>query len=158
MKVIIENQEFIIKNLEHLKNHCSIEKIAENHWHILYHQQSISLRLINKNVEEQTAEWKINGKTVVAKYQSELEVLLQSMGLSNQNQKKIKELKSPMPGLIKKVMVKTGENIAKGEPLLILEAMKMENILKSPADLTIAQVKVHEGNAVDKNQVLIVFE
>lgn len=158
MKVIIENQEFILKDLENLKPHLSIEKIEENHWHILHNHQSISLKLISQNLEEQTAEWKINGKTLIAKYQSELEVLLQSMGLSNQNQKKVKELKSPMPGLIKKIMVKVGDNIQKGEPLLTLEAMKMENILKSPADVKIAQIKINEGNAVDKNQVLIVFE
>ncbi len=158
MKVIIENQEFLLKDLENLKQNLSIEKIEENHWHILYKQQSISLKLVSKNLEEQTSEWKINGKTVLAKYQSELEVLLQSMGLSNQNQKKIKELKSPMPGLIKKIMVNVGDSIPKGEPLLTLEAMKMENILKSPADVKIALIKVSEGNAVDKNQVLIVFE
>ncbi len=158
MKVIIENQEFLLKDLENLKKDLSIEKIEENHWHILYHNQSISLKLISKNLEEQTSEWRINGKTVLTKYQSELDVLLQSMGLSNQNQKKIKELKSPMPGLIKKIMVHVGDFISKGEPLLTLEAMKMENILKSPVDVKIAQIKVSEGNAVDKNQVLIVFE
>lgn len=158
MKVIIENQEFLIKDLENLKKELSIEKIEENHWHVLYNNQSFSIKLINKNLEEQTAEWRINGKTIIAKYQSGLEVLLQSMGLNNQSQKKIKELKSPMPGLIKKIMVKVGDTIQKGDPIVTLEAMKMENILKAPSDAKIAQIKIAEGNAVDKNQVLVIFE
>lgn len=158
MKVIIENQEFLIKDLENLKKDLSIEKIEENHWHVLYNNQSFSIKLINKNSEDQTAEWRINGKTVMAKYQSELEVLLQSMGLNTQNQKKIKELKSPMPGLIKKIMVKVGDTLQKGDPIVTLEAMKMENILKAPSDAKIAQIKIAEGNAVDKNQVLVIFE
>lgn len=158
MKVIIENQEFLLKDLEAIKPNLSIEKIEENHWHILYNHQSITLKLIAKNEEEKITEWRINGKTVIAKYQSELDVLLQSMGLSAQSQRKIKELKSPMPGLIKKIAVKAGDTVSKGDALLTLEAMKMENILKAPADVKIAQIKVKEGNAVDKNQVLIVFE
>ncbi len=158
MKVIIEDQEFYIQDLQAIKKDLSIEQIEENHWHLLYHNQSISLKLIAKNLEEKTAEWRINGKTVFAKYQSELDVLLQSMGLSNQSQRKIKDLKSPMPGLIKKIMVKEGEILSKGDSLLTLEAMKMENILKAPTDVKIAQIKVEEGSAVEKNQVLIVFE
>jgi biotin carboxyl carrier protein len=158
MKVIIENQEFLLKDLEKLKEQLSIVKIEENHWHMLYQNQSISLKLIAKNMEDQTAEWRINGKTVFSKYQSELEVLLQSMGLNNQSQKKIKELKSPMPGLIKKIIVNIGDQVQKGEPLLVLEAMKMENILKSPADVKISQIKINEGNTVEKNQVLLIFE
>jgi len=158
MKVIIENQEILLKELQNFKKDLDIVKIEENHWHILYQNQSFTIKLIAKNLEEKTAEWKINGKSVISKYQSELDVLLQSMGLSSQNQKKVRELKSPMPGLIKKVHIKVGDEIKKGEPLLVLEAMKMENILKAPVDVKVSQIKVVEGNTVEKNQILVVFE
>jgi biotin carboxyl carrier protein len=47
--------------------------------------------------------------------------------------------------------------VRKGEALLILEAMKMENVLKAPSDLLISEIKVVQGQAVEKNQPLILF-
>jgi biotin carboxyl carrier protein len=50
-----------------------------------------------------------------------------------------------------------GQEIKKGEPLLVLEAMKMENIIKAAADVVVKQIKIKQGQAVEKNQVLITF-
>ena len=58
----------------------------------------------------------------------------------------------------KQADVKVGDTIKKGEPLVVLEAMKMENILKAIADVTIKKISIEKGNAVEKNQVLIMFE
>jgi biotin carboxyl carrier protein len=55
-------------------------------------------------------------------------------------------------------MVESGQTIAKGEGLLILEAMKMENMLKAEQDGTVKSVNVSVGDAVEKNNVLIDFE
>ena len=62
-----------------------------------------------------------------------------------------------MPGLIIDLKVKDGDQVKAGDPLLILEAMKMENIIKSPGDATVKSVKVTMGEGVEKNQVLIEF-
>ena len=62
-----------------------------------------------------------------------------------------------MPGLILKIMAEPGQSIKKGEPILILEAMKMENVIKSPVDGVIKKVLVKEKDSVPKNQVLIEF-
>ena len=62
-----------------------------------------------------------------------------------------------MPGLIIDLKVKTGDTVKAGDSLLILEAMKMENMLKSPGDGVVKNVKVKKGDAVEKNQVLIEF-
>ena len=70
----------------------------------------------------------------------------------------IKELKSPMPGLVIKIDIKPGDSVAKGDPLMILEAMKMENQIKSKGDGVIAEILVNEGQAVEKNELLIRFE
>jgi biotin carboxyl carrier protein len=55
------------------------------------------------------------------------------------------------------VLVKEGDEIKKGDNLLVLEAMKMENIIKSPADVTIKSIKIKPSDKVEKNQVLIQF-
>lgn len=95
--------------------------------------------------------YKVN---IVDKYDQ----LANSLGLKLKSEKKQNNIKSPMPGLVIDVMVKAGDSILKGEPLVILEAMKMENILKAATDVKIKKVLVEKGKAVDKNAVLIEFE
>jgi biotin carboxyl carrier protein len=57
--------------------------------------------------------------------------------------------------MVLSVLVSEGQEVKMGESVLILEAMKMENVIKAPADCTVKHVKVKQGNAVEKNQVLI---
>ncbi len=68
------------------------------------------------------------------------------------------EIKSPMPGLILKVKKKSGEKVEAGEPVLILEAMKMENELRSPSGGKIREIFVKEGIAVEKGAVLFIVD
>jgi propionyl-CoA carboxylase alpha chain len=69
-----------------------------------------------------------------------------------------KMLISPMPGLIKDISVKQGQKIKKGEQIVIIEAMKMENILKSEKDCLIKEILVKEGDSVSADEILINFE
>lgn len=64
---------------------------------------------------------------------------------------------SPMPGNMWKVLVKQGQVIKKGEPLVILEAMKMENEIVAPIDGTIVSLHVTEGAAVDTDALICVI-
>ncbi|MBD3380771.1 MAG: acetyl-CoA carboxylase biotin carboxyl carrier protein subunit [candidate division Zixibacteria bacterium] len=68
------------------------------------------------------------------------------------------ELNAPMPGLVTKVLKAVGDDVKKGESVVIVEAMKMENELKAPLDGIIKEIKVKEGQSIDKNAVLVVFE
>ena len=72
--------------------------------------------------------------------------------------KAVKEIKSPMPGIIKKVNVASGQDVAKGEVLLVLEAMKMENEIKAIVDWKIKKVNVEQMSSVEKNELLIILE
>jgi biotin carboxyl carrier protein len=65
---------------------------------------------------------------------------------------------APMPGRILKVLVKTGDAVAARQPLVVVEAMKMENELRSPRAGTVAEVKVTEGMSVEANAVLVVVD
>ena len=66
-----------------------------------------------------------------------------------------KKLLAFIPGVIKDISVKKGDRITSGQKLLILEAMKMQNIVASTIDGTIKSVNVKLGQAVAKNEVLI---
>jgi len=67
-------------------------------------------------------------------------------------------IKSPMPGLIVKVLAEVGQDVKKGERLLILEAMKMENDVKAPRDGTLTKLNVGQGDAVEGGKELAVIE
>ena len=65
-----------------------------------------------------------------------------------------KTVTAPMPGNILKVNVKAGQAVKKGEVLMILEAMKMENEIMAPADCTVASVNTTAGTTVEAGAVL----
>ncbi len=65
-----------------------------------------------------------------------------------------KTVTAPMPGTILKVNVANGQAVKKGDVLMILEAMKMENEIMAPADATVASVNVNQGASVEAGTVL----
>ena len=65
-------------------------------------------------------------------------------------------LKSPMPGLIVAIPVNEGDAVKKGQTLIVLESMKMENELKAPHDGTVGSIKVKLRQSVDQHQALLV--
>lgn len=67
-------------------------------------------------------------------------------------------VKSPMPGVIIKVLVKEGDLIEQGQQVVILESMKMENELKAQRGGVVTAVNIAAGASVDKDQVLVVIE
>ncbi|MCE5336671.1 MAG: acetyl-CoA carboxylase biotin carboxyl carrier protein subunit [Desulfobacteraceae bacterium] len=69
-----------------------------------------------------------------------------------------KEIVAPMPGLISKIFVTAGESVAQNKEVLILEAMKMENVIVANDSGKVKEIKVKQGDAVAVNQVLIVLE
>jgi len=64
-------------------------------------------------------------------------------------------VQSPMPGIVIAVPVEEGDNVSKGDTIIILESMKMENELSAPRDGVITQIKVDVGASVEKNQDLV---
>ncbi len=64
-------------------------------------------------------------------------------------------IKAPMPGRIIKVLVAKGDQVAIGQPILVMEAMKMENEIKAKASATISEVHVSVGAAVEANSKLV---
>lgn len=73
-------------------------------------------------------------------------------------QNKTISIKSPMPGKIKEIFVAEGSEIKKGEPILILEAMKMQNQVLASSDARVLQVKVKEDQTVLGDQELITLQ
>ena len=65
---------------------------------------------------------------------------------------------APMPGMVLNVLAEAGQTVEKGDALLVLEAMKMENLIKATAGATVGSIEIAEGQAVEKGQLLIKFK
>jgi len=100
----------------------------------------------------------VNGHPYELSIATELDLLIQKMGFSAQVIHKARDVKAPMPGTVLDIFVEPGQQIHEGDKLLILEAMKMENVLKAPGDGVIKAIQVAKGSAVNKNEVLILLE
>ena len=131
--------------------------IKDNLLHILHQHTSYRVEIVSFSKEEKMARIKVNGHTYSIVIKDQFDDLLHQLGLDNLQSAKVAELKAPMPGLVLSILVKEGDEIKKGDNLLVLEAMKMENIIKSPADVTIKSIKIKPRDKVEKNQVLIQF-
>jgi biotin carboxyl carrier protein len=89
---------------------------------------------------------------------SELDILVEAFSKNRSGGKIKNDVISPMPGGIVKINVKEGQSVKKGEVLLVLEAMKMENEIKALADCKIQKILVEEKKSVEKGQMLMKLE
>jgi biotin carboxyl carrier protein len=119
-----------------------------------------SYTAIVEGVDRKTKEvtLRVNGQKYKANIKEPIDKLLATMGIDNAASRKLEPIKAPMPGMVLKVLVKPGQQIAPGDGLVILEAMKMENILKAHSAATVKAVKVNERTAVEKGTILIELE
>lgn len=97
----------------------------------------------------------VDGSTTTVQLQTDRDLLLEKYGMSSSDAASHTNLKAPMPGLVVRIDVAVGDTVAKGDPLLVLEAMKMENELRAATGGTVSAVHVDESDAVAKNQLLI---
>ncbi len=115
-------------------------------------------RLDNIRIEEQMVRFTLNGNPVRLPVRDEQALLLQKMGFKSVTGSSAGKLTAPMPGKILEVKSNEGDEVKQGDPLVILEAMKMENELKAPVDGTVTTIHVEAGSSVEKNAVLIEIE
>lgn len=101
---------------------------------------------------------RVNGVVQALQVLGPQQLLLESMGLSANVETQEKHVESPMPGKILQVMVATGTEVGEGDPLLVLEAMKMENVIRAPRSGVIAVVQAQVGEAVEKAATLVTYE
>lgn len=130
----------------------------ENGFHIIKDFKSYDVSIISADHDTKVFELMVKGKPYTLEAKDRFDILLKELGMENLNTSAVNDLKAPMPGLVLAIKVKVGDVVSKGDPLLILEAMKMENILKASSDATVKSVNVEIGKAVEKNEILIAFE
>lgn len=140
-----------LKNLDAV----SVEK---DKFHVLKNHIPYKAEIVSADFLAKKYTIRVNNNTYEVAIEDALDILIKSMGIERGRTKVVNAIKAPMPGLILEISVEVGQTVKENDPLLILEAMKMENSFLSPRDGVIKSIAVEKGHAVDKGQLLIEFE
>jgi len=127
-------------------------------FHIIRDNKSYRAEVLSIDPISKSVEINVEGSRFTLNVKDRYDRLLEKLGLDQLNGSRAKDLTAPMPGLVLEVLVKHGDKVEKGDTLIILEAMKMENILKATTDAVIDQCLVKEGDSTEKNEILISFK
>jgi len=133
-------------------------EVKKNMFHIISGTKSFTAEVVKADLAAKTFTILVNGHKYTVDVKDKFDALLHELGMDKLAVPEVQEVKSPMPGMVLNIHVSVGQEVKKGDALLVLEAMKMENNIKSPRDGKIKVVKAIKGTAVEKNQSLIVFE
>lgn len=133
------------------------EEISERYRKVTLNGVVYHVLLESFDKAAKTVTVRVNGERRVYAVKDRTDELLRMFGIRSFPVPKVNELKSPMPGLVVQILVKEGDTLSKGDPVVVLEAMKMENVLKSPADVVVKSIHAEPGKAVEKNAVLVRF-
>lgn len=134
-----------------------IAPLGNDRYHVISNGRSFDCCVVNVNREEKTIDLLVNNHPYTVQLKDRYDDLLEKLGMSGAASNKLGDLKSPMPGMVLKVLVNEGDEVKKGDSLLVLEAMKMENMLKAQGNGLVKSIKVQPGNAVEKGALLIQF-
>ncbi|MBR9999664.1 MAG: biotin/lipoyl-binding protein [Cyclobacteriaceae bacterium] len=134
-----------------------VSRLPDGSFHIILEGRNHLAEVIFCDFEKKSFQIRMNGNPYDVQLSDRFDELLLKMGMATVHKTSDKGIKAPMPGMILKVMVKDGTRVEKGDPLVVLKAMKMENVIKSPGKASISKVLVREGQAVEKNDDLILF-
>jgi len=127
-------------------------------FHVLKEGRPFHVAVVENDFNSRTYTIKVGKESYEVVLKDDLDQLIAAMGFSSGSSKNISSILAPMPGLLLEIKVKEGDAVKEDDPLVILEAMKMENIITSPRDGIIKKIAVKTGDAVDKKQLLLSFE
>jgi len=132
-----------------------IVKIGEDQ--LIFNYDANSGKISNQNENDVQYDW-VDGQLLAASVQDEQNLILDQFIKQHKSEPKEQVLKAPIPGLVTKVFAEPGAQIKKDEPLMTLEAMKMENLIKAPCVCQVKKIFVQPGQTVQQNQELILLK
>ena len=154
--IIVDKENFKIgpKDIE------SMDMIATGSlkYHSLMNNQSFVIQILDADFANKTMTIEVNGNSYEMSLEDEYDQMVNKMGLLTAKTHKINSIKAPMPGLIIDIMATIGQEVLTGTPLIVLSAMKMENIINSTGEGVVKNIKVNVNDAVDKGQIIIEME
>jgi len=133
-------------------------KVSAKKYHVLEKNTSFQVEILDKDFDKKKYTISVNGNRYFVSINDDLDIIINSLGLTSKTSHKENEVKAPMPGLIIDVSVEEGQKVKEGDSLLVLEAMKMESTFTSPKEGIIQSISVSKGDTVEKGQLLVKIE
>jgi len=154
--IIVDKENFNIGP----KEIASLDIIATGklQYHALQNNESYIINILNTDFASKIITVEVNGNSYEMTLADEYDRMVEKMGLLTAKTHKINSIKAPMPGLIIDIMVTIGQKVEAGTPLIVLSAMKMENIITSSGEGVVKKIEVNVNDAVDKGQIIIEME
>ena len=156
----VDDKQFVVEIID--EKHISVDgKVYEVDFESVSGQPVYSLILDGKSHEAYVASgddnWQVllRGRLFPVTVEDEREMRLRSAAGGGVAETGEFHLRAPMPGLVVAIPVQEGQPVEKGQVLLILESMKMQNELKASRDGTIGRIRVRAGETVEQKQTLL---
>jgi len=156
----VEDKQYLVEIID--DKHVSVDgKVYEVDFESVSGQPVYSLIVNGKSHEAYAAQgednWQVllRGRLFPITVEDEREKRLRSAAGGGVAETGEFHLRAPMPGLVVAIPVAEGQAVTKGQVLVILESMKMQNELKAPRDGTIGRVRVKSGETVEQKQTLL---
>ncbi|MDF1695025.1 MAG: acetyl-CoA carboxylase biotin carboxyl carrier protein subunit [Saprospiraceae bacterium] len=156
-KVLIKNQEIEVSQKDLDELNISFDN-RNNCFQILKDGKSHRIYPIDSSKNGKSQRMMVDDLDIETVILDHLDQQVESMGLSDIDDHKSMNITAPMPGLILDIMCEEGEEIEAGKSILILEAMKMENVIKAEGNGTIVKIHNSVGESVEKGQLIIEIE
>lgn len=132
--------------------------LSNSQFHLLEKNQAHKIKMLSSDFLNKNLSLSVNGNDYTLEIRDEYDQQVKKMGLLAVTAQKINSIKAPMPGLIVEVMVEEGQEISEGTPLLVLSAMKMENIILAQGEGVVKSIEVNKDDTVEKGQLIIEME
>ena len=132
-----------------------VNVLGNNVYQIDKEDSSLILEVLKVDLTEKSITVRSNHRTYDLIFKDQLDHVLDKMGIKRTSELVNKNVKAPMPGKVLELLAKEGDTLSKGDNILILEAMKMENVIKAEVDCVIKKIHISSQENVKKNQVLI---
>jgi biotin carboxyl carrier protein len=155
MTIEIDGQRFICQ--PEAWHQLDAIALDDTHFHVLENGKRHLIEVLEFDLHNRTCLLNVDGEVKRATLIRELDLQIERMGLNAVQEAILKSLDAPMPGLVTQIHVQPGDSVEKGTPLVILEAMKMENVITAPHAAVIKAVHVQKGQAVEKGGTMIEF-
>lgn len=143
---------------ENIEGVSSIEWIDDTYFTIHFLGKKYHGEIIKEAIEDQKLTVKVNHRTFEINKKRPIDEVIHALGLDKKTIKKLHQLKSPMPGRILHFNVNVGDVVNVGTPLLTLEAMKMENVIKAEGEGVVKSILKEKESVVEKDELIIEFE
>ncbi len=152
-KVNIKEQDFELDNSQ--LSTLDLAQLPDGRFHLIHKNTNYDIEIDNIDVNDKSCSLYINGNLYTMSINDHHDALVEQMGYTSQETITEKDIKTPMPGLILEILVEVGSEIEEGDPLFILEAMKMENIIKANGSGIVKSILSKKGKAVEKGEMII---